>query len=277
MLMPHSQIAATPFDAVATRYDETFTTSDIGQAQRKAVWRELAKTFHRGQRVLDIGCGTGADACFLAERGVRVVACDPSSQMIHMLKRRLQQTGTGKFVQPRILGAEHVSYLQGAELFDGAVSNFGAINCVTNLRKLALDLGRLLQPGASALLCWMGPYCVWEQVWYLLHGRRDKAFRRLKSNGVSARVADGVFIPIRYPSVEFLTRTFAPEFRVREIRGIGVAVPPSYLEPCVRRHPRWLQMCAYADLWLARCPGIRLLGDHVLVRLQREGDRLNEY
>jgi ubiquinone/menaquinone biosynthesis C-methylase UbiE len=63
------QVLAAPFDAVAARYDETFTFSRIGQAQRAAVWRELAKTFQAGDRTLEIGCGTGVDACFLAEIG----------------------------------------------------------------------------------------------------------------------------------------------------------------------------------------------------------------
>src|SRR5580700_6520470 len=84
---------AAPFDAVANRYDETFTSSSIGRAQRLAVWAEMAKVFRPGDRALEIGCGTGVDACFLAERGVQVVASDSSSQMIAVAERRVQQNG----------------------------------------------------------------------------------------------------------------------------------------------------------------------------------------
>lgn len=270
MSIAQSQIAAAPFDAVATRYDESFTYSKIGKAQRAAVWRELAKTFHAGDRVLEIGCGTGVDACFLAERGVRIVALDPSSQMIQEMTRRVEQKDLNGLVQPYVHSANDLASFQSAELFDGAFSNFGAINCVEDLRKLAIDLSKLLRPGAAALLCWMGPYCVWELIWYWLHGRKEKAFRRLKRNGVSVRIADGVFIRVRYPSVEYLKRTFAPEFRLTAIRGIGVAVPPSYMEAWVRCHPGWLPTFERADLCLARFPGLRILGDHVLVRLERK-------
>jgi len=261
---------AAPFDAVADRYDETFTSSTIGRAQRRAVWRELEKTFQSGDHILEIGCGTGVDACFLAERGVTVLACDSSPQMIDVAARRVRQSGLQALVSARVLRGEDISTLPPDELFDGAFSNFGALNCVDDLERVAHGLARVLKPGATALLCWMGPCCMWEMIWYLAHADKDKAFRRFKPAGVNARIADGAFIHVHYPSVRFLAWTFAPEFRVKAVRGIGVAVPPSYLEPWARRHPYLLQICEHFDSWLGGSPGVRLLGDHVLVRLQRE-------
>jgi ubiquinone/menaquinone biosynthesis C-methylase UbiE len=258
-----------PFDAVAGRYDETFTTSRIGQAQRAAVWSELAKTFHSGQRILEIGCGTGVDACFLAERGVHVLACDASSQMIEVAARRIKERGVQKLVRPLALRAEDIVTLPAGESFDGAFSNFGAFNCVEDLRQVARGLARVLKPGASALLCWMGPYCAWEIIRYFAQGNRGQAFRRLRRDGVTASLADGVSLRVHYPSVKSLATEFAPNFHLTSIRGVGVAVPPSYLEPWAQRHPRLLNLCEQFDSCMARCPGIRLLGDHVLVRLDR--------
>ena len=150
-----------PFDAVAVRYDETFTASKIGRAQRRTVWNELARAFCRGDRILEIGCGTGVDACFLAERGVRVLACDSSSEMIAVAARRIQESGHQNLVQPVLLRAEDIATLPAGDLFDGAFSNFGALNCVADLRRLVCDLARRLPPGRLALLCWMGSCCLW--------------------------------------------------------------------------------------------------------------------
>lgn len=265
------QLCPAAFDAVAARYDETFTSSKIGRAQRRSVWEELAKTFRPGDRTLEIGCGTGVDACFLAKRGVRVVACDSSSQMIAVATRRIQQGGLQEFVQPLVLRAEDICSLPPGEMFDGAFSNFGVLNCMEDLERFANDLTSRMKPGATALLCWMGPCCLWEAVWYLSHGDLEKAFRRFKRNGIAAKIADRAFVQVHYPSVTSLARTFAPAFRLKSIKGIGVAVPPSYLEPWAQRHPRLFQLCERADLLLGRCPGVRVLADHVLVRLQREG------
>jgi hypothetical protein len=188
--------------------------------------------------------------------------------MIEVTTQRIAERGFQDFVRPRVLRAEDLSSLPSGE-FDGAFSNFGVLNCVQDLWPIAGSLARLLKPGAKVLLCWMPPHCAWETLWYVSQGSRDKAFRRLNRGAVEARIADGASLRVHYPSVKSLARAFAHDFRVQSIKGIGIAVPPSYLEPWARRHPWLLGLCEQFDSWMARCPGIRILGDHVLVRLER--------
>ena len=84
-------------------------------------------------------------------------------------------------VQLRLVPAEEVSSLRTDGPFDGALSNFGAVNCVSDVGKLARDLARLLKPGASLLLCVIGPSCAWETAWYLLHGKPAQSLSPLPS------------------------------------------------------------------------------------------------
>jgi len=74
------------FDSLAENYDEVFTCSLIGRAQRDAVWGAARAAFTPGSRILEINCGTGEDALFLARQGVIVFACDASEQMIAVAK-----------------------------------------------------------------------------------------------------------------------------------------------------------------------------------------------
>jgi SAM-dependent methyltransferase len=274
MAVAHTQIGAAPFDAIAERYDETFTTSRVGRAQRASVWKELEKAFRTGDRVLEIGCGTGVDACFLADHGVKVIACDNSPQMIAVATRRVAQGDKLSLVYPHLLAAEDIDTLRNGDSFDGAFSNFGALNCVEDLQQFARDLAALLKPGATILLCWMGPCCLWEIAWYLAQGKPGKAFRRFRRGGVTARLTEGATVRVRYPSVRLLGRTFAPEFRLVSIKGIGVSVPPSYLETGANRFPRWFELSMQADSILGRCPGIRVLADHILLEFRREDLRV---
>jgi len=259
-----------PFDAVAARYDEAFTFSNVGRAQRASVWKELAKTFAPGDRILEIGCGTAVDACFLADRAVQVLACDSSPLMIEAATRRIRENGREGLVQPVLLRAEDLSTLPRNKLFDGVFSNFGAMNCVEDFNRLARDLAAMVKPGGVALLCWMGRYCFWEMAWYLGQGNWRKAFRRVTRKRISARIADGALVQVRYLPVKLLAHRFTPWFRLQSVKGIGVIVPPSYLEFLTCRHPRLFRVCERADLLVGRCPGIRTFADHVLLRFQRE-------
>jgi ubiquinone/menaquinone biosynthesis C-methylase UbiE len=263
-----TEMTQAPFDALAEGYDQGFTFSKIGQAQRSAVWQELARTFYPGDRVLELGCGTGVDACFLAERGVKVVACDSSPAMLRVAARRVRDTGTDA-VDLRLLTAENLAAIQLEAPFDGAFSNFAALNCVADLNAVGENLGRLLKPGGIALLCFFGASCCWEVFWYLLQAKPNKAFRRWHSASISAELAPKARIQVRYHAVRSLERIFAPWFRLRFWRGIGLMVPPSYVESTARQFPTLLKLAERSDRLLGGCPIIRGFSDHVLLRLER--------
>src|SRR5215469_10419174 len=163
------QLPTNPFDALAQSYDQVFTESPIGQAQRSAVWAELEKAFQPGDRVVEIGCGTGVDACFLAERGVSVLGCDTSPAMIQVARQRVRQRAkyfASASVELGTWPAERIATVALGRDFDGAFSNFGVLNCLQDLRRFARRLATRLKPRAKVLVCLMGPCCLWEIAWF---------------------------------------------------------------------------------------------------------------
>ena len=266
--MPLSTRTA-PFDSVADTYDDTFTNSLIGRAQREAVWLELDRCFHPGQRVLELNCGTGVDAIHLGERGVEVLACDIAARMIEVARRRLNVSNLSAPVHFRVLATEDIAQLDGRGRFDGVFSNFAGLNCVENLSSVAADWAQLLKPGARALVCVAGLVVAWELVWYLAQGNLGKALRRFHHDGIRARLADGAHVMVYYPSVRAVARMLRPEFRLIAWKGVGLTVPPSYLEQQARRHPKMLKACISADRALSRLPLLRGLADHRLLEFER--------
>jgi SAM-dependent methyltransferase len=261
-----------PFDAVAETYDETFTMSRIGRAQRQVVTRELDRVFLPGQRILELNCGTGVDALHLASRGVEVLACDSAPRMIAVARRKAARAWLNVPPEFRVLETEEIEALlegKGCGQFDGAFSNFAGLNCVGDLRAVASDLARLLRPGAKAVLCFFGPFCLWEIMWHLGQRKPAKAFRRLSAKPAIAQLPGAASIEVHYTRVRKLIRTFAPNFRLLRWKGVGVVVPPSYLETPARRFPRALKLATKADVLLGHCPLIRAMADHVLLTFER--------
>jgi ubiquinone/menaquinone biosynthesis C-methylase UbiE len=264
-----TQAPAAAFDAVADVYDAAFTDSLIGRAQRRATWRELDRAFRPGQRVLEINCGTGIDALRLASRGVEVLACDVSPKMIAAARSRHDASKLRAHVEFRVLATEEIAALEDEGPFDGALSNFAGLNCVTHLSPVAYDLAQLLKPGALALICVFGRFAAWEMIWHLMHGNSREAFRRFGGRPVTGDIGSGAAAEVTYYSVQELIRMFAPEFRPKAWKGVGIAVPPTYLEPNAQRFPRTLGLAEKADRLLGHCPGLHGLADHILLTLER--------
>jgi ubiquinone/menaquinone biosynthesis C-methylase UbiE len=259
--------AALVFDQMAADYDGVFTRSMIGRAQRDAVWSVLNKTFQSGDHILELNCGTGEDALFLARNSVAVTACDASEHMIQVASSRLRTEAPDAPVEFNLLPIERLRELQSATMFDGAFSNFSGLNCVADLKQTAEDLATLLPPGAPLLICLSTRFCIWEMFWFLLHGKFRKAFRRC-SGRATAKVGEFA-VDVYYPTVRELHKLFSPSFVMRSRMGVGVAVPPSYVEAWIRRHPKLLSLLRGIDRVISTLPGFRVLGDHMLLHFER--------
>ena len=258
--------AATAFDGVAESYDEAFTYSMIGRAQRRSVWARLLAAFPRGSRILEVNCGTGEDARYLVERGRSVVACDASHSMIQVAKRR-SPLGDSANLEFLHLANEDLGFMPSEKLFDGAFSNFSGLNCLADLRPFASNLADLVKPGGAVLLCLWSRVCVAEFFWYLLRGQARKACRRFPGKA-TAKIGD-VTIPVSYPTVSDVRRAFAPWFQLRSRSAVGLFVPPSYVEQWMSMHPRILARLEQLDEFSADWPIFRDAGDHVLLELVR--------
>lgn len=258
-----------PFDRLADGYDGIFTNSAVGRAQRSVVWEEADRIFRSGQRILDINCGTGVDAMHLASRGAEVVACDASPRMIATARAHPAVAVHRAGVDFRVLAIEEIALLNATKPFDGLLSNFAGLNCVEDLSAAARRLALRLKPGAKALLCLFGPCCLWETAWYLSQGNFQKAFRRFRGSGVSANLGTHGEVKVRYFSVKELELALAPYFRLERWKGVGILVPPSYLEFLAQRFPKALRLAFKIDRRLADLPGFRGLADHMLLTFER--------
>lgn len=242
-----STAATHPFDRLAARYDEMWTHSAVGILERQAVWEVLDELFSPGERVLDIGCGTGVDCAHLAQRGIGVHATDASAEMIRMTRARLERHGLEENVTAEVRPLEA---LRERNSFDGALLNFGVLNCVPDLDRATELLAGALRPGAHLVVCFMGRFYLWETLRFGL--RLDaRAMRRWRRGPVMASL-DGCELPVYHPWCGEIRAAFAPYFRLVRRQGVGIFVP-------------FLRALAPLERAVAHWPGIRAIGDHQLL------------
>ena len=233
------------FDRIAPRYDEIWTDTTIGRLQRDAVWRGLAPIVQTGMDVLDVGCGTGEDARWLASCGACVVAVDASGEMVRVARSR--------GVDARVMGVQGLREFDVS--FDFVVSDFGALNCVP-VAEWRANLEAVVRPGGWLAICVIGRFCLWESVWYGLRGQFRKAARRW--NGQTGQIT--------YPTTRQIELSLAPAFRLVRSAGIGVAVPPSYVSGLP---DGLLRAMGAIDARVESMAAFRMLADHRLLVFRR--------
>jgi SAM-dependent methyltransferase len=268
-------ISRQAFDRLAPTYDQ-LTSGETFQLQRRQTHAALARWIRSGFRVLEIGCGTGVDTEFLARLGARVVACDPSEEMLSRTKRRLAVAGVGDRAGILSCGLHDLPHfldaLDHAEGFDAIVSNFGALNCAPTLDALGVIGRRHLRAGGAMAIGLMGRSCFWETVYFTARGERSQATRRRHARA-EVPVA-GIDVPTFYHRTSDVAAALGDEFMRDGVIGVGVMVPPPYLEPRWQQVPQALRRAAAGvDRIAGSWPLVNQLGDHTLSRwVKRRGN-----
>jgi ubiquinone/menaquinone biosynthesis C-methylase UbiE len=244
--------ASAIFDRFAPTYDESWTNTPVGRLQRDAVWRHIEGLFKPGDHVLDLGCGTGEDSLWLMRRAVAITAIDASPGMVQAARQR--------GVNAQVMRIEDLRRM--ATRFDGAISNFGPLNCLESFDEFRSALTRIVRPGGKVALCLIGRFCLWETLAYAAQGRFAKAGRRWSGRNQSPSMG----FTVAYPSVRAMRRAMAREFTLEKVIGIGIAVPPSFVQ--------WipqpvLRSFAAIDRLIEGVPLIRGLSDHRLLIFSR--------
>ena len=260
-----------PFDTFAPTYDESFTDTLIGRYLRQRVHARLNEHFQAGDHVLELGCGTGEDALYLAGRGVRVTATDVSERMLEITraKTRGNTLVSVERLDLRDLTPNPLPVHGEGELYDGVFSNFGPLNCLEDWRPLAGWLAERVKPGGVAAFGVMSPLCLWEMGWHGLHLDFETATRRLRKSTMFQADEGAEPIVIHYPTVGRITRDFAPWFRRVRVEGVGLFLPPSDVFGVVEKRPRLLRLLTVLEGRFARYGALAMLADHYWIEFER--------
>lgn len=240
--------AKTGFDHIAADYDKAFTETATGRRQRAIVQDYLENKISAGASVLELNCGTGEDAVWLARHGAQVLATDVSAEMVALTAGKTGQAGLSHLIRAEILDIRALTKERLNAKFDLVLSNFGGLNCLSpdEMRAFGAVLPQLLKPGGLFVAVVMGRFCWWETLYFLLKGRWRAAFRRLSARAVEAALGEHTRVPVWYYSPLKFRRIF-PDLHARTVQPVGFWLPPSYLDPLVADKPRLLEILRFSE------------------------------
>ena len=262
-----TRVRAAAFDEAAGSFDSDFAATTAGRWLRESVWSRLAPFVEPGMQALDLGCGTGEDALWLARNDCGVTAVDGSPAMLQQVASKACRQNLERRVRTIRLDLNGPFAASPFDQpFDLVVSNFGAINCVDDLSLLGRKLAVWVKPGGALALVYMGRFCAWETAYYL--ARLDRRAIRRWSGRAPASVGRER-VDVRYWSKSEVLRALGPSFRLVATHGVGTLLPPSYLFHWVERRPRFFGALARWERHTSHIWPLSRAGDHTLVVLRR--------
>ena len=259
------ETVAEAYNRNADKYDEFIENNPNLMRMRQKVYTHVTSLLPAGAHILDLACGTGTDAFWFAQHGYTVHGIDISDGMLERAAAKAKQLGLESRATFEHLSYTDLGQLAGAQ-FDCVFSNFGGLNCVSDLKRVADQVRPLLKSNATIVWALMPPFCLWEAS-MLFRGRFRLATRRF--SGKSTVHKEGLDYPVYYYSPRQVERAWGREFRPVSVRALSVITPPATNKDFALKRPRLFTALSRLDDALESRFPFKYWGDFTIVTLQR--------
>jgi len=254
------------FDEIARHYDRDFTDSNIGKFQRDRVWNfmETNVLTKKNLQILEINCGTGKDANWLANKGHHVLATDASGEMIGVAQTQYQH----QCLQFQTSGFSALSNLIESNSKDLIFSNFGGLNCINSLEMTQFleSAYSILKPNGILAAVIMPKTCLWEILYYSFKNPK-LAFRRSEKSSKALNFNSDLDV-YYYNSLQIMGLAKGKFINSFE-SPVGFALPPSYLEGFFSKNKRLLSALNQIEQIL-NFQSLSNLSDHYFIKLTKK-------
>jgi len=139
-------------ESSAQRYDAGINILSLGQINK--IKREIVENYiAAGDKVLEIGCGTGTLAVLCAEKGASVFGFDMSSRMLGIAQKKIREKNLGDRVEIAEMGAIEMDKAFASETFDKVVSTLVLSELYSDEQKYVLaEAYRVLKHGGLIVI-----------------------------------------------------------------------------------------------------------------------------
>ncbi|MBC8512443.1 MAG: class I SAM-dependent methyltransferase [Dehalococcoidia bacterium] len=139
-------------ESSARRYDAGINMLSLGQSEE--VKREIVKNYITvGDKVLEIGCGTGTLAVLCAEKSALVTGFDVSLGMLDIARKKIEESNLTDRIELKHMGAVEMDKAFDDETFHKIVSTLFLSELYSDEQKYVLrEAYRVLKPGGLIII-----------------------------------------------------------------------------------------------------------------------------
>lgn len=147
----------------------------------------------KGQKILDLGAGTGRWAIPLAEKGAKVTAVEPSPEMLKIMKSKAQKLDLKLRIIPT-----NAEEFESSEQFDCILLNF-VLSYIDNPKPILAKAANLLSPDGQIIISENPPefskqhkyeFPILEEGYLVIHYRHTPEELAQAANKVGLQITD---------------------------------------------------------------------------------------
>lgn len=248
------------YDSISHNYDEQLQKGLLEKIIRKHFQKKLINAFKPNDRILELSCGTGTDAIFLAKNGIKVTATDISPGMIEIANQKILKENLSNNIETIVMNMENINQIK--DVYDEAISNFDGLNFIKSPSNFAFNLSKILKPKSTVIFTLLNSKCAWEFIYYMLKLHPKKAFGFIQKREKNYASQITLYSPSKCAAF------FTPYFNIKSITGFGFIIPPDGLTGLQRLFGGIFKKLESLDTFLASKPPFRNLCDHYIIEMQ---------
>lgn len=254
----------TAFTAQSVVYDVNEVNHPVLPSWRKRVYTFTERWLKPGSNILELNAGTGIDAIYFSGKGHRVHATDGAAGMVEEMKKKITAGDLHELIEVEQISFEQLQKVTAQ--YDLVFSNFGGLNCLSDLKVVTTQLNRLLKPGGLVVWVIMPPLCPWEWSW-IFKGKFKDAFRRVNKGGTLAHV-EGHRFRTYYYSLSQIRKALGQSFRLLGLQGLGSISPPPSATQFIASHGVLCKILTVAENSVCNIPPFNRWADHIMVAFE---------
>lgn len=262
--------ATKAFDLQSQDFDSLYRDNSIIRYKRARVRSHLTRYLKNESRILELNCGTGEDAIYLASHGHYIHATDISNGMLSKLRGKAELLQLTDRITSENCSYNELRSLYNRGPYDCIFSNFAGLNCTNQLKDVLASFDQLLKPQGTITLVLLPKFCLWEFM-LLFRGKWKTAFRRLIAgkSGAPAHI-EGTHFRCWYFNPNYVIKHLKKSFTLQSVEGLCTIVPPSYIENFAEKYPRKFNFMEKMENKLKTRWPFRIIGDYYIITLQKK-------